>query len=412
MYITRFCNRSFITRAFSLCKRQQRRSIIAASAIVLALVMSVFVFNSQLAYAVYVNGEAVGVVKDRTAADAVVENAEKELSDILGYDYSLEGAVLVAADLSTATAEPEELQHAIVSNVDEVCEMYAVKVDGVTVGAMDSEAELRAILDGLLEGYSDGEIVSAGFMQDVTVESAIVSRDITSDADVITMLLDPENSGSDYCLTVETIVSNTRYDAVPYETEYTEDDTMYSDTEAIVTPGQDGTMAITSHSLFVNGELRTVMLADSTVTQEPVTEVVARGTVERPPTASYNEYIWPTDGIITSDFGYRSVAVGSSNHQGIDIAGSHGQSIVAADGGEVIYADWQNGYGNVIKLQHDNGDVTFYAHCTELVAGVGERVARGQEIALMGSTGVSSGTHCHFEIRIDGTPVDPMIYLP
>ena len=123
-------------------------------------------------------------------------------------------------------------------------------------------------------------------------------------------------------------------------------------------------------------------------------------------------YIWPAQGELTSRFGYRTGSVGSSNHKGIDIGGSHGQPIFAADDGEVIVSGWSNSYGYVVQIRHANGHITLYCHCSSLIAGVGDTVLQGQEIARMGATGLASGTHLHFEIIIDGVNVDPLLYLP
>ena len=123
-------------------------------------------------------------------------------------------------------------------------------------------------------------------------------------------------------------------------------------------------------------------------------------------------YIWPTDGIITSRFGYRNTTVGSTNHKGLDIGGSHGQAIVAANEGEVTFSGWEDGYGRYIRIQHENGDVTLYSHNSALLVNEGDWVSQGQEIARMGATGVVTGVHLHFEIIIDGIHVDPLKHLP
>ena len=123
-------------------------------------------------------------------------------------------------------------------------------------------------------------------------------------------------------------------------------------------------------------------------------------------------YIWPTQGEVTSRFGYRSASVGSTNHMGIDIGGDYGQSIYAAGAGEVIVSGWSDSYGYVVQIMHENGYVTLYCHCSKLLVSVGDAVLQGQEIARMGATGIASGTHLHFEILIDGVNVDPLPYLP
>ncbi len=98
-------------------------------------------------------------------------------------------------------------------------------------------------------------------------------------------------------------------------------------------------------------------------------------------------------------------------HTGIDIGVGYGTPIHAADSGTVIYATWMSGYGNVIIIDHGNGISTLYAHQSSLAVGMGARVARGQVIGYVGSTGFSTGPHLHFEVRLNGTPVDPLAYL-
>ena len=127
---------------------------------------------------------------------------------------------------------------------------------------------------------------------------------------------------------------------------------------------------------------------------------------------SASAYIWPADGTLTSRYGYRSTSVGSSNHKGIDISGMYGDPIYAAADGEVIVSGWSNSFGYVIHIQHDNGDVTLYSHCSALLVSVGERVDQGQDIAKMGKTGIASGVHLHFELLINGQNVNPQSYLP
>ena len=124
--------------------------------------------------------------------------------------------------------------------------------------------------------------------------------------------------------------------------------------------------------------------------------------------------VWPTSGPITSPFGWRTHPIfGTSRyHSGIDIGADYGDSVVAADGGVVIYADWMGGYGKAVIIDHGGGISTLYAHNSELVVAEGQRVAKGQLISRVGSTGYSTGPHLHFEVREGGSPVNPMGYLP
>ena len=200
---------------------------------------------------------------------------------------------------------------------------------------------------------------------------------------------------------------------IPFETITYMDAEMFIGETAILSEGRDGLRRVTEAFKYEDDGSVTVTSISSELVAETVAEAIAIGTLERPKTASYGTYIWPANGKLYSDFGRRSGGVGSTNHKGIDISGNSGDSIYAADGGEVIRADSVlSGFGLLVQILHDNGDVTYYAHNSDLLVEVGELVCQGQEIAKMGSTGTASGVHLHFEIRVDGKPVDPMNYLP
>lgn len=129
---------------------------------------------------------------------------------------------------------------------------------------------------------------------------------------------------------------------------------------------------------------------------------------------SMGTFIWPTKGVVTSHFGYRNspTAGASSNHPAIDIGASQGTPVVAADGGVVIYAGNNGGYGNSVGIKHDNGMVTYYNHLYAWNVKVGDTVGQGQQIAQVGSTGISTGPHLDFKILDkNGKPVDPEKYL-
>ena len=123
--------------------------------------------------------------------------------------------------------------------------------------------------------------------------------------------------------------------------------------------------------------------------------------------------LWPVRGEISSDFGTRVHPVyGYSRfHSGLDIAAPSGSVIVATAAGRVTEAGWLQGYGYAVEVDHGNNLKTLYGHCSELLVRVGDNVRRGQSIALVGSTGVSTGPHCHYEVMRGGVPINPVPYL-
>ena len=115
----------------------------------------------------------------------------------------------------------------------------------------------------------------------------------------------------------------------------------------------------------------------------------------------------------SSGFGYRRdpKTGGRRLHKGSDFAGRTGTDIFATADGIVTHAGWQSGYGKLVTIQHAFGIETKYAHNSNLRVKVGQRVSRGDHIADMGNTGRSTGTHLHYEVRVNGKPVNPMIYI-
>ena len=135
----------------------------------------------------------------------------------------------------------------------------------------------------------------------------------------------------------------------------------------------------------------------------------------KPSNAALGGYIWPVSSRrITSTFGGRASpgGIGSTNHKGIDIAAPRGTPVYAADGGTVTYAGWMSGYGYLVRINHGNGYETYYGHNSSLTVSVGQHVYKGQQIARVGSTGNSTGNHCHFEVRYNGVAKNPLNYLP
>ncbi len=128
-----------------------------------------------------------------------------------------------------------------------------------------------------------------------------------------------------------------------------------------------------------------------------------------PPTHRVVEgLLWPARGVMTSGFGWRR----GHHHGGIDISANRGDPIRAAMAGTVIFAGWYGGYGLAVMIDHGDGLMTIYGHASKILVHSGDEVAAGEMVARVGCTGVCTGPHLHFEIRIDGRPSNPLQYLP
>jgi len=212
-------------------------------------------------------------------------------------------------------------------------------------------------------------------------------------------------------LTVVVVKEVIKTQAVAYKTQTIDNSDLLRGTQKIVTPGKAGEEDATLQVVETNGKQTRSTKISSVITVEPVKQVVERGTkiiVASRGSGGSGVVSWPIYGKITSYFGPR----GRGYHTGLDIDGSTGDHIAAAESGRVICASWGGGYGYYVKIDHGDGLCTLYAHLSKIAVSTGTTVSKGQYIGNMGSTGNSSGSHLHFEVIINGKQYNPLNYLP
>ncbi|PKM93546.1 MAG: hypothetical protein CVU84_15320 [Firmicutes bacterium HGW-Firmicutes-1] len=219
--------------------------------------------------------------------------------------------------------------------------------------------------------------------------------------ELIVMVPEPELS----ITTTEEVV----YKApIERKTTYVDNANKYVGSNTVIDAGADGEKQITALVKKVNGNEVSRTTSKEEILKEPKDKVIEKGTKALPSKGATGSYIMPLSSYtLSSGYGYRW----GGFHYGIDLAASTGTTIRAADGGVVTFAGWSGGYGNLVIVDHGNGETTKYGHCSSISVSEGQQVGQYQEIAKVGSTGQSTGPHCHFEIRFDGTPVNPMNYI-
>ncbi|MGE5454927.1 MAG: M23 family metallopeptidase, partial [Methylocystaceae bacterium] len=213
-------------------------------------------------------------------------------------------------------------------------------------------------------------------------------------------------------LTVTAQVKGVRTEAIAYQTKVTTDRKLSARQVKVKQPGQEGTKQVAYAVLKKNGVVVTARIIAENVTKKPIDKVVAKG-----PRAVYEDsyqvasrgvisflsggWARPLVGSITCRFG------GYKGHTGMDIDGNTGDAVRAAKAGKVTFAGYSGGYGKNVVVDHGNGVKTRYAHCSKLYVKSGEKVAAGEVIAAVGSTGHSTGSHLHFEVISNGGFVNP-----
>ncbi len=356
----------------------------------------------NFALAVGMGGDVIGYVSSRQELDSIVENVQESVSGALGYEWSapeLTTYVTIGDAASLSEGSEGGVAERILETVENVASLHVVYADGKAVCAFESWQEATDALRTLKERCVDEKTEQAFFAETVSIASGMAEL----------QMLEDNIAKLEKAVTVVTKTHVTVENVLPYETRTETDDTLYEEESYVRITGADGADVAEYLVTSRNGSVAEYEQT-SLNHYEPVTEVVVSGTRVR---HSEGQYIWPVDdAYISSTFGYR-VSIGSSNHQGIDLANDYGTPIYAADGGVVIFVGEYKGFGQLVKIQHDNGDVTYYAHCSSMLVYEGELVEQGERIALMGATGVATGNHVHFELHPGGgDAVDPMDYLP
>lgn len=208
---------------------------------------------------------------------------------------------------------------------------------------------------------------------------------------------------------IHVIVKKEKYKEkkIPYKKEVVKNNDMYKGDTKVKQKGKEGKKAFTYVITKENGMQQTKNVTNEKVIAEPVTHIVEKGTKPMPSRGS-GKLTWPANGgKITSKMGQRWGRM----HKGIDIAGPSSYEIKAADNGVVTSARYSNGYGNKVVIDHNNGFRTVYAHLKSISVDQGQKVTKGSQIGIMGSTGRSTGTHLHFEVYKNGTLQNPLDYL-
>ncbi len=392
-----------ITGFKSISHAKKARAVSLAS-IGACCLCAIYIFTLNVAFAVSVDGELVGYAENAEEINELVSSVTDNVSGILGYDYDVSSSVDCQIAIGNADGNIiESVEEAIYGSFEGIDKYTVLSVDGVPFCAFNSTEEAAEALNAYIAHYTNDNTTSVKLMNEVTI-----ANDYADSA-----LLTVGNNFADEAVSVikvKTVETEVTLEEIPYDTEYTDDDTLFEDEVFVYVEGVEGKAEVACVNTYINGVLAESEESGRLVLSEPSAALARKGTRQR---LSVGSYIWPAEGELTSYFGRRSVAVGSSYHLGIDIANDYSTDIIAADGGTVIVSEWFDDFGYKIEIKHDNGDVTYYAHCSELLVEEGDIVSQGQLIARMGCTGVASGVHLHFEYHPKGGNArDPLNVLP
>lgn len=408
---------------------------------------------------VFLDGKSIGYVASQKVAEDSLVLVADTASDILGHPYTPSYNVKYQFSIVNRNAifDRGKTVVSLLEQIPEIGWMYVLRVDGEIVGAMENKAEIDLLLDEILNSHQT-RYVGKDFriVNDISIERRQASRELLASSNEIRKILTSERSGEtvyavregesvlsiaeafglsestlrEINYTVDfsalkagqkllvkrakpflSIVyerSENHIETIPYQTQYLEDNSLWLGETTVLVEGRSGEERIYTTQTVLDGYAQSPDVTRRETISVSSDRVIAVGTKTR---AATGTFIRPSSGYVSSNYGPRILFGKREFHKGIDYASPIGTPIVASDGGVVVQANVVSGYGLIIVVDHGGGFSTAYAHCSKLVAQVGQTVGQGELIALVGNTGRSTGPHVHFEIRVNGVQQNPANYL-
>lgn len=462
--IVNFKSKSFFNNLFD--KGGNNLPPIPLTFTILAFIILAFVFwsftnkNSQQ---VFVGDKLIGIIKDKSISVEELKNTViAKLKQELGTDILVNEEISLNPIHSTKkdVVSTDYVISKMADNFTFQVEAAAIFVDGKEIATLKNKAEAKEVLQKVSSKFvkdNKAQIQEPTFTQKVEIKEKFISEDDIMPFDTaFTLLNSNSDQGQKYTikagdtlyqvaidhkmsmeqllkinpdltentmlkigqqinlvvpvplLSVQTYEKLTFTEPIPKKIETVENNKEYKTFRKVISPGKDGSKEVVAKVIKVNGVETSREVISEKVLTEPTVEKVEVGTLKTPPKKAIGNFAYPIRGAqISSGFERR----GRSMHAAIDFRSPYGTPIKASDGGTVIFSGYSGGYGNMVKIDHGNGFYTVYGHNSKNNVSVGQKVAQGEVIGYVGSTGNSTGNHVHFEIIKNGSKLNPLNYL-
>lgn len=442
-------------------KKIYKHCFIGGTAIVIG-VSAIWAFTHKNAQEVYVDSTKVGILSDMGVTETeLFDIAINKLEAEKGTSINVNEELLlkpVHASKSEVVSTDYVLTK-ICDNLTYKLEATVISVNGNDVAIVPSQAEAETALEKVKNSYSKegANILEKRFVEDIEVKQKYVNSDEISTTDnafkTLTSNVNEEKiyeikeKDSLWSISIEnditvdeilkanpgltensilqigqkinlivpaSLVSVETVERATYgmpelkEVEIIENNSEYKTYRKVIQEGRNGEKQVTADVRKINGIEQDRKIIEEKITVPAITEKIEVGTLQEPPKKAMGSFKYPVSGRLTSGFGPRW----GTRHKGIDLAAPYGTTVRASDGGTVTFAGWNSGgYGNLVIIDHGNGFITYYGHNSQVTVNPGQKVAQGEAIAKVGSTGDSTGNHVHFEIRKNGVNTNPFDYL-
>ncbi len=383
--------------------------------------------SSMTGYEYSYYGRTLGIAKSKRDVYDVIETLGDKLSESAGANISIdverdiifEKIYGFKMDIDT----PDDILNTLTYMKDIRVEAYAVCINGQPVVYVDNEVTAESVITRVKDSFTQPrpgyEYQNASIAEEVTVQPATIKlAELWNPAVAVryiqtgTTEVLKEGEEAHPKVTVFATATVTEDSEIPFSRRYRTNNNLYVTEQIPVSEGRTGVRRTISEVQLENGVEVSKVEQSSTVIQNPVDEVYETGTRPLPERSGTGTWLFPLKGgyTITSHYGYRNTGISGAthNHQGVDLYQPAGSKIYATDGGVVAFAGYGGNFGLYVQINHGGLYESYYAHCSKVLVKAGQTVAQGQVIALIGSTGVASGPHLHFEMHFNGKSFDPL----
>ena len=442
-----------------------RREIIKHGVVIFVAILGmVGIFASTIDYEYSYNGRVLGIVKEQREVLEILDLISTELSHEYGSNITIDPETDITfrpvISLGKEIDDADTVLKRFTYMGDIQATAYSITVDGQTIAIVESKKIAEEVLQEVQSLYvskkSGKSYEEIGFKEDVEiVETSTTLAKISSKSATLKKIKSGKQQESTYTvksgdslygicdklgitlkelqamnpgldkdslihigdklttqkevplLTVRTVEVSTFAEKVKYDTVYKKSSSYYKGEEIVQRAGTNGKAKITARLVKENGETVDRTDLSKEIIKEPVSKIVVKGTKAIPATQGTGQLQRPVAVSVYAGYGMRWGRM----HYGLDYAAPTGTAIRAADGGTVIAAGWSGAYGLRITIDHGGNIKTLYAHCSAIYVSAGDKVYKGQKIAAVGSTGRSTGAHCHFEVFVNGKNVNPANYV-